>query len=120
MKKIAAALFASAVVLSACGGTPEPAPMPADPLTQQLVGKTLTNQNTKIQLQEFNRMIGRSGPAGDVIIDGFWEVREGRFCRTLTLPEQIAGTECQDVTIEGETATFQTSSGPVSYILADS
>ena len=122
MKQIAAALFASAVVLSACGGgSPEPAPMPADPITQQLVGKTLTGTGLKMQLQEGNRMVGRAGVGTSTVpIDGAWEIREGRFCRTLSAPSQLAGTECQDISIEGETATIAGRNGPTTFIISDS
>lgn len=108
----------SAALLVACGQSePEVA---ADPITQALVGKTLTSGAAVIQLQEFNKMVGRAGPNGDVLLDGAWEIREGQFCRTLTQPPQLAGTECQDVTLDGDTVTFATSRGDQTYIIADS
>ena len=121
MKILGIALVAASVVLVGCGDRiSDPVAMPNDPLTQQLVGKTLTNQSTRLQLQEGNMMNGRTGPNNEVIIDGAWQIREGRFCRTLTSPAQLAGTECQDVNIDGDTVTFDTSTGPQTYIISDS
>ncbi len=114
------ALVAAAGLLAACGGTTSAPPAPSDPVTQALVGKTLTSGNAKITLQEYNKMVGVGGPFGAVPIDGAWEIRDGQFCRTLTAPPQLAGTECQDVVIEGDTVTFTTSRGAQTYIIADS
>ena len=120
MKKLSIVLVSSAVLLAACGyRTPTPT-APQDPITQALVGKTLTSPGSKIQLQEFNKMVGTAGPNGNEIIDGAWEIRNGEFCRTLTSPAQLAGTECQDITIDGDTATIVGRNGPVTYIIADS
>jgi hypothetical protein len=121
MKSFGIAVFSASLLLAGCGNSiPDPAPMPLDPLTQQLVGKTLTNESTKVQLQEFNKLSGRTGPNSDIVIDGAWQVRRGQFCRTITAPEQIAGTECQDVVIDGQTATFKTSRGDQTFIISDS
>ena len=121
MKTITSALIASAVLLAACAdSTPTPPPTPTDPVTAALVGKTLTSGSAKLQLQEGNKMVGRAGPNGDVPIAGAWEIRDGKFCRTLTSPPQLAGTECQGVVIDGETATFSTPRGVQRYIIADS
>lgn len=114
-------LVSSTALLAGCSdGISDPVDMPNDPLTQQLVGKTLTNQSTKIQLQEGNMMTGRTGPSNEVAIDGTWQIREGRFCRTLTSPPQLAGTECQDISIDGDTVTFDTPRGQQTYIISES
>lgn len=122
MKTITAALIASAVVLSACGGSNSaPPPAPSDPITQQLVGKVLQGTDLTLRLQEGNRLAGSAGSGtATVPIDGAWEIRDGRFCRTLSAPSQLAGTECQDIVIEGETATLQTRNGPRTFIISDS
>ncbi|MGA9434656.1 MAG: hypothetical protein WBV62_10525 [Roseobacter sp.] len=65
-------------------------------------------------------MVGAAGPNGNEITDGAWEIRNGKCCCTLTTPAQLAGTECQDITIDGETATIVGRNGPVNYIIADS
>ena len=63
MKKLSIALIASATMLAACGDRySDPAPMPLDPISQQLVGKKLTSTGMVLQLQEFNKMAGRAGP----------------------------------------------------------
>lgn len=121
MKKLLIASIASATLLAACGDTmTSSAPDSMDPITAQLVGKRLTSTGMTLQLQEGNRMAGRAGPNGDVLLDGFWEIREGQFCRTVTAPAQMAGTECQDITIDGETATLVGRDGPTTFIIEDS
>jgi len=121
MKKLSIALIASAALLTACGDRySDPAPMPLDPISQQLVGKKLTSTGMVLQLQEFNKMAGRAGPNGDVLIDGAWEIRQGKFCRTITAPAQMIGTECQDISIDGDTATLVGRDGPTTFIIEDS
>lgn len=94
--------------------------MPADVLTQQLVNKTLTSTGSTISLLEGNRLIGRAGPGNQSVnIAGAWQIREGRFCRTLTEPSQLAGTECQDISIDGDSVTIDGVNGPVTYIMSD-
>jgi len=121
MKKLSIALIASATMLAACGDRySDPAPMPLDPISQQLVGKKLTSTGMVLQLQEFNKMAGRAGPNGDVLIDGAWEIRQGKFCRTITAPAQMIGTECQNISIDGDTATLTGRDGPTTFIIEDS
>ncbi len=121
MKKLLIASIASASMLAACGDTMSTsAPMASDPITEQLVGKRLTSTGMILQLQEGNRMAGRAGPSGNVLIDGAWEIREGRFCRTITAPAQMVGTECQQITLDGETATLVGRDGPTTFIIEDS
>ena len=121
MKKLSIIFAASAALLTACGDrTPAPAPMPLDPISQQLVGKRLSSTGMILQLQEGNRMAGRAGPSGDVLIDGAWQIREGRFCRTITAPSQMAGTECGDISVDGNTATIAGRDGPTTFIIEDS
>lgn len=121
MKNLSIALVACCSLLAACGDRySDPAPMPLDPISQQLVGKKLTSTGMVLQLQEFNKMAGRAGPNGDVLIDGAWEIRQGKFCRTITAPAQMIGTECQDISIEGDTATLVGRDGPTTFIIEDS
>lgn len=121
MKNLSIVLVACGSLLTACGDRySDPAPMPLDPISQQLVGKKLTSTGMILQLQEGNSMVGSAGPNGDVKIDGAWQIREGQFCRTITAPTQMAGTECQDISIDGETATLMGRDGPTTFIIEDS
>lgn len=121
MKNLSIALVACCALLAACGDRSSgPAPMPLDPVSQQLVGKKLTSTGMVLQLQEGNRMVGSAGPSGNVKIDGAWEIREGRFCRTISAPAQMAGTECEDISIDGDTATLVGRDGPTTFIIEDS
>jgi hypothetical protein len=121
MKNLSITLVACCSILAACGDSySTPSPMPSDPISQQLVGKRLTSTGMTLHLQEGNRMVGSAGPSGNVKIAGAWEIRDGRFCRTIKAPAQMVGTECQDISIEGETATLVGRDGPTTFIIEDS
>ena len=66
------------------------------------------------------KVIGKQVVYGDVLIDGAWEIRQGKFCRTITAPAQMIGTECQNISIDGDTATLTGRDGPTTFIIEDS
>ena len=75
-----------------------------------LVGQPLTsveNPNLVVTLNQ-DRTVSGSG------IEGVWEERNGQYCRTITAPAQLAGTECQSVTVNGSQVTFDNRSGRTS------
>jgi hypothetical protein len=121
MKKLFIGLAAAGSLLAACDTmAPTPASSGAqDPITAALVNKTLRSTNTTLRTNEGNRLRGLSGPSGTIPISGAWEIRNGQFCRTLTDPPQMAGTECNDITIDGETATISGPRGTETYIISD-
>jgi hypothetical protein len=97
---------AAALALSGCmqtGGMASGDMGEMDPLTAQLSGKTLTNENGTIVLGADGSMSGAI-PAGEVA--GAWTVRNGQYCRTLTAPARFAGTLCQEVRFNDDTVTF--------------
>ncbi|MCV6585144.1 MAG: hypothetical protein OIF47_06380 [Marinibacterium sp.] len=94
---------ACALVLAACD-IPTAA---VDPLNAALSGKTLTSGSTTI-------MLGSDGTISGDGVAGTWEIRDGKFCRTLTQPESLQGSECQTVTLDGDKATFQSPTGRTS------
>ena len=93
----------ASIVLSGCMATTPSEDM--DPLTARLSGQTgVHDSGTTITLHEDGRLSGQN-PSGDAIV-GVWTVRDGRFCRTITAPDRLAGTNCQDVEFNGNEVTF--------------
>ena len=77
----------------------------------QLAGKTLTNADSTLALTKDGALIGKS--KSGAVIRGTWEAKDGKFCRTLTEPAAAAGTECQNVTIQGDQLTLVRANGQV-------
>lgn len=69
-----------------------------------IVGKKLENGDLTVVLKSNGKVKG-SG------IEGVWEERDGKYCRTLTKPKKFAGTECQTVTLKGNEVTFVNPNG---------
>ena len=91
-----------AVALAAC--------QTMSPLQSQLSGKTGTNANSTIAFNEDGTLSGS--------VTGTWEARGGQFCRTITSPESVAGTACQDAEVDGDQLTITRENGsPVTYTL---
>lgn len=93
------------LALGACASTPEP-----DPLIAPIVGKTLTStEGVTVVLGADGSVKGSFGDDG--VIDGAYQMRDGKYCRTLTQPPAFAGTECQNVTITDDTVEFESPTG---------
>lgn len=107
----------TAIFLSACQMGTTGAGATVDPLDTALRGKTLTNGGSTVLLGQDGTMSGMVGPKGDTVLEGAWTVRNGQYCRTVVEPAQIAGTECQDVTIDGNMATFRGPRGESTWMI---
>lgn len=107
--KLVRSVFLAALV---AGGLPAALHAADDPLTQALAGKTLVSPNATIRLARNGAL---SGKVGQAKLSGAWTVRDGKFCRTLKAPENLAGTQCQDAQLNGKTVTLTTGRGPVVY-----
>ena len=108
-------LAASALALAGCVQTTGTAPTDADPLTAALAGKTLVNDRGQIAVNTDGTLTGTVG-GGSESFEGAWAVRDGRWCRTITSPARVAGTACQDATLNGDgTVTIDGVNGPVTY-----
>ncbi|MDR9393564.1 hypothetical protein [Roseovarius sp. SYSU LYC5161] len=107
LKYLAYATFAG-VILTGCMST---APMEeTDPLQARLSGMTGVHESgTTVTLGEDGSVSGTT-QNGEAII-GLWEVRDGRYCRTLTAPKSLAGSGCQDVEFDGNKAIFTKDDG---------
>ncbi|MCK0138840.1 glycoside hydrolase family 43 C-terminal domain-containing protein [Aliiroseovarius sp. F47248L] len=77
-------------------------------LSTLLSGRTLTNKDADVTLHADGRLSGSGG------VDGTWEVRDGKYCRTISKPDKWKGTECQVVTTAGDQITFTSPSGRTS------
>jgi hypothetical protein len=75
----------------------------------EISGKALTAKGAKLLVGADGTLSGTVGK-GDGLT-GTWEVRDGRFCRTITAPERLAGTACQTATIAGGTLTLTRDDG---------
>jgi hypothetical protein len=85
-------------------------------LQATLSGRTLSNDNGEINLGTDGRM---SGTVRGAPLAGAWTVRNKQFCRTITQPARVAGTECQDVTFNDDgTITIDGVNGPVTWALS--
>ncbi|MEM1287432.1 MAG: hypothetical protein AAGH60_03685 [Pseudomonadota bacterium] len=80
---------------------------PASDLGEALSGTVLKGEGVTVRINEDGTLGG--------FVQGTWEIANetGKFCRTITAPFYVAGTECQDVSIDGSTAQFTTESGSV-------
>lgn len=98
-------LTLSAVALAGCQSTTAPVTGNTDPLTSALAGKTLLHSNGGTVIAYADGRMGGTEASGEDLV-GAWVIRDGQWCRTIKKPEKWAGTRCQDVTIDGDQATF--------------
>lgn len=73
-----------------------------------LAGKTLVMGAASFTLARNGAMTGTTGKDP---IDATWTVRDGKFCRTIRAPKQLAGTQCQSFEIKGGKVTFRRADG---------
>lgn len=92
------------VALSAIGvilGSMAHAEISAD----QVAGKTLLGADqSKFVIAEDGTLSGVTGK-GDALV-GTWQVKDGRWCRTIKEPAKLAGSACQKASIKGKTLTL--------------
>jgi uncharacterized lipoprotein YajG len=85
------------LALAACQTTTmskEPAKNPLAPV----LDRVLTNENSKFSIKSDGTFTGDAS--------GTYVVENGQFCRTVITPEKWAGTQCQDVVVDGDKVTF--------------
>ncbi len=80
-------------------------------LSAALAGKTLTSGKAVIKVRKNGRLTGTVGKNGDVKLDGAWAIRNGQWCRTIKEPKSAAGTECQNMALDGNTLSITTNRG---------
>lgn len=84
-------------------------------ITQRRSGVTLTNSDGTIILGADGSISGDLTNGG--AIAGAWTERNGQYCRTLTAPERLAGTLCQDVRFndDGTVSFLRGAAGDVTF-----
>ncbi|WP_420567639.1 lipocalin-like domain-containing protein [Thalassovita sp.] len=75
-------------------------------LKAALSGKTIVHVKNKQTIK-----INADGTIQGKGLSGSWKIKGNKWCRTLTEPKKFAGTECQKVDLEGNTATFHSKNG---------
>lgn len=92
-------LTAPFVLLAACQSTGmDKSPSAAKALLGPALDRPLTAGESTFILHSDGRL------AGDAT--GTWTVENGKYCRTVVAPAKWAGSQCQDVSIDGDQITF--------------
>ncbi|MBT8152501.1 hypothetical protein KMP13_01030 [Epibacterium ulvae] len=109
--------FAIASALALCLTSLNPAPGFAsdDAAKAAVAGKTITSGKAVLKVRKNGRLTGKVGPNGDVTFEGAWDIRNGKWCRTITEPASFAGTECQAMTLGDGVITISGRNGPVDW-----
>jgi hypothetical protein len=80
------------------------------PIAARLSGTTLVSeQGWTFNLGADGQLSGSEADGRPIA--GVWAERDGKFCRTLTLPEAWAGTACQEVEFDGDQVAFVRADG---------
>mgnify|MGYP001099742383 CR=1 FL=1 len=107
--------------LTACEATmsSDATTVDADPITQAISGKRLVaDRGDYINVGANGSLTGMVGPNQSVALEGAWVIRNGQWCRTLTAPSSLAGTDCQDATLNGDgTLTIDGVNGPIVFAI---
>jgi hypothetical protein len=86
-----------------------------DPITAAVSGRTLTAGDTVLNAGADGSLTGTL-PNGTEL-SGAWTVRDGQWCRTLEVPANLAGTECQDAVLGDGTITIDGQRGPTTWTI---
>lgn len=81
-------------------------------IAKKLSGKTILHEAAEFKIRRNGRLTGKAGPKRDIVFKGAWAIRNGKWCRTFTEPEQWAGTECQPIEFGNGTITITGRNGP--------
>ena len=71
----------------------------------QIVERTLVHESGIEVVNKRNGQIVGTEADGSPI-QGAWAIQEGQYCRTIVLPEEFAGTQCQILDIVGDQLTI--------------
>ncbi|WP_101065698.1 hypothetical protein [Roseovarius salinarum] len=114
MKKGKWAITATVTMLLA-GCMSQQSDAPAGAIESRIVDRTLVaDRGFSIIPHSGGRLSGKIENGG--VIAGTWDIRDGRWCRMLTKPENQAGRKCQDITMAGDTVTVTSRDGTVTRL----
>lgn len=69
-----------------------------DPLYDAVVDRTLVREDGNLTIfAASDGTLTGTFPAGD--LEGTWEIRNGQWCRTVSSPERLAGSACQEMSL---------------------
>lgn len=71
----------------------------ADITAEQVAGKTLRLKGSVLVIAADGSLSGTTEKGEKAA--GTWWVKSGQWCRTLTAPERLAGSDCKAATIKG-------------------
>ena len=86
-------------------------------INDYLAGKLLVAPGQEITAHADGKLTGKVGKNLDIDLLGTWEIKNGKWCRTLTRPKGAAGTACQDLKMGDGEVTITGSRGPVTFVL---
>ena len=92
-------------------------PVVADEITEALAGKTLVAPGQEITAHADGRLIGKVGKNLDIDLVGTWEIKNGKWCRTITKPKGAAGSACQNLALGDGVVTIEGNRGPVEFAI---
>ncbi|MFN6953028.1 MAG: hypothetical protein ACK4NE_10615 [Albidovulum sp.] len=77
----------------------------AEITADQMAGKTLIGADkSKFFISPDGKLTGVT-KKGDALV-GTWQVKGGKWCRTIKEPQKLAGSACQKASIQGKTLTI--------------
>lgn len=81
----------------------------AEITAEQMAGKTLTLNKSIFNIGADGTMTGKTD-RGETVT-GTWEVKGGKWCRTIAEPARLAGSACQTASIKGNTFSLTRDDG---------
>lgn len=87
-------------------------------IAAEFAGKNLSGNGVDMNINADGSFTGKVGQKLDQDFAGTWKISDGRWCRTITKPDRFKGSECQDLTMNGDgTVTIVGRRGPAKYTL---
>jgi len=87
-------------------------------IADQFSGKNLRGDGVSMNINADGTFTGMVGNRLQDDFAGTWKISGGRWCRTISEPSRLAGSQCQDLTINNNgTVTIDGRSGPATYTL---
>ena len=77
---------------------------------EQVSGKTMQDSRKNTFTMGTDGTLVGTTSKGDAV-SGTWEVKDGKWCRTIKEPARLAGSACQAATIKGDTLTLTVKDG---------
>ena len=87
-------------------------------IAAEFAGKNLSGNGVDMNIKSDGTFNGKVGKNLDQDFAGTWKISDGRWCRTITKPERFKGSDCQNLTLNGDgTVTIDGRRGPAKYAL---